>query len=124
MKQIIRNSLAIAGLMTALAGAAANAAHLPPSIHNFGQAAVDGSFERVIRITHDTASVTVYRMETVKFVDEQSGNSFVWRFSTPPHTEDFPLGQIAPAGFLGRHAVTTYVWDIPTPGTLLILSSF
>jgi hypothetical protein len=97
MKQIIRNSLAIAGLMAALSGAAAEAAHLPPSTHSLGQASADGSFERVIRIAPETASVSVYRMETVKFIDEQIGKSFVWRFTTP-RMENFPLDEIAPAG--------------------------
>ena len=120
MKPIVRISLAIAGLVPALSGAAVHAAHLPLSVHSFGQAAADGSFERVIRITAETASISVYRMETVKFIDEQTGKSFVWRFNTP-RTENFPLDEIAPAGFLGRQAVTAYVWDIPVPGAMLIL---
>jgi hypothetical protein len=60
-------------------------------------------------------------METVKFIDQQTGKSFVWRFNTP-RTENFPLGAIAPAGFLGGQAVTAYVWDIPLPGAMLILT--
>jgi hypothetical protein len=120
MKHFVRNSVAIAGMMAALSGMLAHAAQLPPSIHDFGQAAADGSFKRVIKITPETASVSVYRMETVKFIDEQTGESFVWRFNAP-HTENFQLGDIAPTGFLGGQYVTAYVWDIPAPGAMLML---
>jgi hypothetical protein len=119
MQQIARVSLAIAGLIAALSGVPAVAAQF--SFHDFGQAPADGSFERVIKITPETASISVYRMETVEFIDQQTGTSFVWRFNTP-RTENFPLGEIAPAGFLGGQAVTAYVWDIPVPGAMLILS--
>jgi Heavy-metal resistance protein CzcE len=120
MKRLVRNTVVIASLTAALSGVAANAAHLPPSLHDFGQPADSGSFERVIKITPETASVSVYCKETVKFVDGETGQNFVWRFDTP-HTANFPLGEIAPAGFLGGQAVTAYVWDIPPPGAMLIL---
>ena len=118
MKPIVRNSASIAGLIAALSGVAAHA--LPASSHDVGQPADNSSFQRVIKITPGTLSVSVYRMETVKFIDQQTGKSFVWRFNTP-RTENFPLGAIAPAGFLGGQAVTAYVWDIPLPGAMLIL---
>jgi hypothetical protein len=118
MKRFVRNSLVFAGLIAALSGVAAHA--VPTSSREVGQPADNSFFQRVIKITSETASVSVYRMETVKFVDGQTGKSFVWRFDTP-HTENFPLGEIAPAGFLGGQAVTAYVWDIPPPGAMLIL---
>ena len=118
MKSFVRASLVIAGLTAALSGGAARA--LETSLRDFGRPADNLSFQRVISITRDTASVSVYRMETVKFVDAQTGKSFVWRFDTP-RTENFPLGEIAPAGFLDGQAVTAYVWDIPLPGVMLIL---
>src|SRR5450755_3437121 len=105
MKHLVRNCLVIAGLIAALSGVAAHAWELSPQ--GFGQPADNISFQRVIKITPETASVSVYRMETVKFVEVQTGKSFVWRFDTP-HTENFPLGEIAPAGFLGGQAVTAY----------------
>jgi hypothetical protein len=119
MKLFFRHGLAIAGLIAALSAFAAPAAHaaqLPRSLHEFGQVAATDSFERVIRLTAATVSVSVYRGETVKFFDKETGKSFLWRFDTPPHAENFPLGNIAPAGFPGGQAVTTYVWDVPPPG--------
>jgi hypothetical protein len=104
--------------MAALAGFPAHT--LEVSLHEFGQRADNDTFQRVIRITPDTASVSVYRMETVKFVNAQTGKTFVWRFNTP-HGENFALGQIAPPEFLDGQAVTAYVWDIPAPGTMLLL---
>jgi hypothetical protein len=120
MKHFVRHGVTIAAMMSALSGAPAHAASSPRSVHSFGEVAADSSFERVIKITPDTASVSIYRMETVKFVDQQTGKSFVWRFNTP-RTENFSLSEIAPAEFLGGQRVTAYVWDIPVPGAMLIL---
>jgi hypothetical protein len=113
MKSFARNSLATAGLMAALSGAAAHAAYLPPSFHDFGQAVGDGSFTRIVRITPETRSVGVYRLEKIKFVDEQTGKSFVWNFNTI-HSGNFPLAEIAPPDVLAGQAVQAYVWDVPT----------
>jgi len=108
MKSFVRNSVAVAGLIAALSGAAAHA--LPESFHDFGQPAADGAFQRVIKITPETKSIGVYSMEIVKFADEQTGKSFVWNFNNF-HEENYPLADIAPAGTLGGQAVQVYVWD-------------
>ena len=113
MKSFAQNSLAITGLIAALSGVAAHAAYLPPSFHDFGQAVGDGSFTRIVRITPETKSVGVYRLEKIKFVDEQTGKSFVWNFNTI-HAGNFPLADIAPSDVLAGQAVQAYVWDVPT----------
>jgi hypothetical protein len=111
MKTIVRNSASIAGLIAALSGVAAHA--LPASSHDVGQPADNSSFQRVIKITPGTPSVSVYRMETVKFIDQQTGKSFVWDFDTI-NAGNFPLADIAPPDVLAGQAVQAYVWDVPT----------
>lgn len=118
MKNSARGCIAITALVATFSALPANA--LERSLHEFGQRGDMSSLQRTIRITPETASVSVYRMETVRFVDGRTGQSFVWRFDTP-RGENFPLAAIAPPGFLDGQAVTAYVWDLPVPGTMLIL---
>jgi hypothetical protein len=115
MKTFVRNSIVSAVLAATLAGVA-HAAYLPPSFHDFGVAASDDVLARTIRITPATKSIGVFRLETIKFVDEQTGKSFVWNFNTI-HAGNFPLADIAPADVLGGQAVQAYVWDVPTNDT-------
>ncbi|MDB5808429.1 MAG: hypothetical protein JWN94_551 [Betaproteobacteria bacterium] len=112
MKSFIRNSVVTAVLMATLSGVG-HAAYLPPSFHDFGQASDSQYPGRIIKIKPDTRSIGVYRLETVKFVDEQTGKSFTWKFDTL-HAGNFPLRDIAPAGTLGDQAVQAYVWDSPS----------
>ena len=65
--------------------------------------------DQVIVISPDTTSVSVYRGETIKFVNEQSGQSFSLRFDTAMATVD--LNQVAPGGMLGGQHVIAYVLD-------------
>ena len=113
MRVFARHGVAIAGLTAALSGVVAQAAYLPPSFQDFGQAVGDGSFTRIVRITPETKSVGVYRLEKIKFVDEQTGKSFVWNFNTI-HAGNFPLADIAPGDVLAGQAVQAYVWDVPS----------
>ena len=115
MKRFIQNSVVSAVLVATLSGVS-HAAYLPPSFHDFGQAVSDGSFTRIVNITPDTKSIGVYRLEKIKFVDEQTGKSFVWNFNTI-HAENFPLADIAPPSVLGGQTVQAYVWDVPTNDT-------
>ncbi len=112
MKSFVRNTIAVAGLMAALSGVAAHAAFLPPSFHDFGQPVADGSYTRIVKITPDTKSIGIYRLEKIKFVDEQTGKNFVWNFNTI-NAGNFPLADIAPPDMLGGQAVQAYVWDMP-----------
>jgi hypothetical protein len=113
MKPFVRNTIIVAGLIAALSGVAAHAAYLPPSFHDFGQPVSDGSYTRIVKITPDTKSIGIYRLEKIKFVDEQTGKSFEWDFDTI-NAENFPLADIAPPDVLAGQAVQAYVWDVPT----------
>lgn len=113
MKPFVRNSVAVAGLVAALSGVAAHAAFLPPSFHDFGRPVSDGSYTRIVKITPNTKSIGIYRLEKIKFVDEQTGKSFVWDFDTF-NAGNFPLADIAPPDVLAGQAVQAYVWDVPT----------
>jgi hypothetical protein len=112
MKTFVRNSIVSAALVATLSSVA-HAAYLPPSFHDFGQAVSDGSFTRVVKITPETKSIGIYRLEKIKFVDEQTGKSFVWDFDTI-NAGNFPLADIAPPDVLSGQPVQAYVWDVPS----------
>jgi hypothetical protein len=112
MKPFVRNSMASAILVATLSGVV-HAAYLPPSFHDFGQPVSDGSYTRIIKITPETRHIGVYRLEKIKFVDEQTGKSFVWDFDTI-NAGNFPLADIAPPDVLSGQAVQAYVWDVPS----------
>jgi hypothetical protein len=63
----------------------------------------------VVKIAPETQSVGVYRGDTVKFVDQNTGQSFTRTFRYAHSGAD--LNQFAPAGALGSQHVTVYVWD-------------
>jgi hypothetical protein len=92
MKSIIRYGTAAAALAAALT--------LAPAAY---------SADETVKITPDTKTVGVYKGETVKFTDVQTGQNFTERFDTYKPTVD--LNQIAPAGALGDQHVKVYVWD-------------
>jgi hypothetical protein len=92
MKSIIRLGTAAAALAVAMT--------LAPAAY---------SADETVKITPATHSVGVYRGDTVKFTDQQTGQSFTERFDTYMPTVD--LNQIAPASALGGQHVTVYVWD-------------
>ncbi|MDB5808425.1 MAG: Heavy-metal resistance protein CzcE [Betaproteobacteria bacterium] len=91
MKSIIRIGTAAAALAVAMT--------LAPAAY---------SADETVKITPATHSVGVYRGDTVKFTDVQTGQSFNARFDSATPTD---LNQIAPAGALGDQHVTVYVWD-------------
>jgi hypothetical protein len=93
MKSIIRYGTAAAALAAALTLTMAPAAQ-----------AADG----VYKITPETKTVGVHVGDTIKFVDQQTGQSFTEHFDT--ESQPFDLNQIAPAGALGGQHVTVYVW--------------
>jgi hypothetical protein len=66
------------------------------------------SADEVYKITPDTKTVGVHVGDTVKFIDQQTGQSFTERFDTD--SQPFDLNQIAPAGALGGQQVKVYVW--------------
>ena len=67
------------------------------------------SADETVKITPATRSVGVYRGDTVKFVDQQTGHTFSERFDSEMRPVD--LNKVAPAGALGDQHVTVYVWD-------------
>jgi hypothetical protein len=92
MKSIIRIGTAAAALAAALT--------MAPAAY---------SADEVVKITPDTKTVGVYKGETVKFIDAQTGKNFDYTFDTYMPTVD--LNQVAPDGALGSQHVTAYVWD-------------
>jgi hypothetical protein len=92
MKGIIRIGTAAAGLAIAMT--------LAPAAY---------SADETVNITPATRSVGVYRGDTVKFVDQQTGQNFTERFDSEMRPVD--LTKVAPAGALGDQRVTVYVWD-------------
>ena len=75
-----------------------------------GHLARNGYFTEVITITPDTKWVNVTQGDAVKFVDQQTGQSFVWSFDTPG-AENFDLSAVAPAGVLAGQHVQAYVGE-------------
>lgn len=61
-----------------------------------------------IRLRPDTKTVTVRRLDIVKFVTAE-GREFVWRFDTIRAADVFPLDRIAPAGVAVPPGVTVWV---------------
>ena len=96
MKSIIRYGTAAAALAAALT--------LTLTMAPAAQAA-DG----VYKITPETKTVGVHVGDTIKFVDQQTGQSFTEHFEYGSPLP-FDLNQIAPAGALGGQHVTVYVW--------------
>lgn len=110
MKSSLKILLAVAGLAgSALIGTSALAAGTPLFVGDPGD---EASVQRIITIAPDTKWVNVAQDETVKFVDANSGRSFVWRFDTPTWTA-FDLSIVAPAGVLNGHHLTAYVAQSP-----------
>jgi hypothetical protein len=93
MKSIIRYGTAAAALAVALT--------MAPAAYS--------ADSEVVKITPDTKAVGVYRGDTVKFIDEQTGQSFTKTFEFAHPGAD--LNQFAPAGALGGQQVKVYVWD-------------
>ena len=113
MQDIFSRAFAMA--MTALAfaswpAAAAERTQTAAEEGRYGSLVPPGHlyYEREIRIGPDTKTVTVRRLDIVKFVNAD-GREFVWRFDTIPAADVFPLERIAPAGITVPASVTVYV---------------
>ena len=99
---------AVSGLIFALTlGLAGQPAFAVPVDQDFGSPGEEANAERVIKIAPDAKWINVTEGETVKFVDEASGKSFVWRFDTIVGV--FDLNRVAPADVLAGHQVKAYV---------------
>lgn len=66
---------------------------------------------RVVTIAPNAKWVNVVRGETVKFVDQATGQSFVWQFDTPSWAV-VDLSEAAPSALSGRH-ISAYVETDP-----------
>ena len=111
MKSIISKGIVAAGLAASLAVASSAYAMLGDNgIHPYGESAAGVQAERVITIAPDTKGARVMQDEIVKFVDTESGQSFVWGFDTPGWT-NFELSKVAPPGFLAGHDLRVYVYE-------------
>jgi hypothetical protein len=66
------------------------------------------NYNKQITITPKTKAVNVTQGDMVKFVDQQTGQSFVWIFDTPG-AEHFDLSAVAPAGVLAGRHIEAYV---------------
>jgi hypothetical protein len=108
MKQKPNRTAALSGLVFAwTVGLAGQSALAVPVDQDFGTLSEEANAERVIKIAPDAKWVNVTEDETVKFVDETSGKSFVWRFDTIVAV--FDLNRVAPADVLAGHQVKAYI---------------
>ena len=64
-------------------------------------------YDQEVRLRADTKSVTVRRLDVVRFVTAD-GRDFYWRFDTE-RPDVFPLARIAPAGIAVPANTTVYV---------------
>jgi hypothetical protein len=88
----------------AAVGAAADASYGSPADHM--------PIDQALRVGPDTRSVTVHRLETVRF-STGDGRQFTWRFDTE-RPGVFPLARIAPAGVAVPSNAMVYVMpEIP-----------
>ena len=108
MKTRIALALAVMGTVSAFGVLQAAAAGLDGDDRGrYGSPVADMPYDREIRVGTDTKSVTVWRLEIVKFVTAD-GRAFQWRFDdTRPDV--FPLARIAPAGVSVPANTTVYV---------------
>lgn len=104
-----RNSAAVATFAAIALAIASAEIYAVPSQLNGGELSFGSFSGEVIVLGQANTSISVYRGETVKFIDEQTGHSFTWRFDTPDDIVD--LNQIAPAGALGGKHVTAHVLE-------------
>ena len=108
MKHEVNLIAAVRGFIFALTlGLAGQSAFAVPVDQDFGSPGDEANAERVIKIAPDAKWVNVTEDETVKFVDEASAKSFVWRFDTIVAV--FDLNRVAPADVLAGHQVKAYV---------------
>ena len=109
MKNVIRSSMAAAGVAATLMVAPAAFANDTDAL--MGTPGSIQSVDHVVRIAPNAKWVNATAGETIQFVDEASGKSFVWQFDAASHTM-FDLAAVAPE-VLGGHHVTAYVADNP-----------
>ena len=107
-KQSFRR-LAVIGIAAALASSQSGAAAATdsPDSGRYGSPANDMPFDHEIRLSTDTRSVTVRRLDTVRFRGTD-GREFTWRFDTP-RPDTFPLARIAPPGAAVPANASVYV---------------
>jgi hypothetical protein len=74
-----------------------------------GEVTYGGFSGEVVVLGPATTSISVYRGETVRIIDEQTGHSFLWRFDSDEKAVD--LNQVAPVGVMGGQHVIAYVLD-------------
>ena len=98
--------LAVIATAAAFASSQATAADVAES-GRYGSLANHMPFDQEIRLSMDTKSVTVRRLDIVKFVTGD-GRDFTWRFDTE-RPDTFPLARIAPAGTAVPSSANVYV---------------
>ena len=73
-----------------------------------GELGSSSNFQKVITIGPNTKWVNVKQGDNVKFVDQQSGQSFVWSFQMHG-AQHFDLSAVAPADMLTGQRIEAYV---------------
>ena len=108
MKTRITLALAVMGAVSAFGNLQAAAAGLDTDGGGrYGSPVGDVPFDREIRVDADTQSVTVWRLEIVRFVTAD-GRTFQYRFDDI-RPDVYPLARIAPAGISVPAGTTVYV---------------
>ena len=108
MKSKGRYSAAAAVLAAGLAMGSSAFAVTGPGGVEVGDLGSPDFFNKEITITPDTKWVNVTQGDDVKFIVQQTGQSFVWNFETPG-AENFDLSAVAPPGVLAGQHVQAYV---------------
>jgi Heavy-metal resistance protein CzcE len=104
MSTVMGRFMAVVGLVLLSLGTSAFAA-----APNNGTAGDPNVFNRTIIIRPQTTVVNVVQDEEIRFVNQTSRKSFVWKFNTGGMAR-FSLNSVAPAGTLDQE-ITVYVCE-------------
>ena len=103
MRQIHGRAVAFTGIVLACASLQVFAAESG----RYGSPLTFMPYDQEVRLQTDTKSVTVRRLDVVRFVTAD-GRDFYWRFDTE-RPDVFPLAGIAPSGIAVPSNATVYV---------------
>ncbi len=96
----LKRNLLTSVLLSALVGAGVASAAARPELVKLGYLGtqVQSQPDSTVRIGRATGNIYVDHFATAK-IENEKGQSFVWRFDTTMPMSSFPLSTIAPSGF-------------------------
>ena len=105
MKRLFR-IVTIMAVCTAVMLAAGTAAAQSSSKDAPGAPGQENVYTRVITVRPDTKYLNVFGDEIIKFVESESGKSFVWNFNVL--VDRISISKIAPAGMFSDSNIVIY----------------